>query len=143
MGTFGGAATINSPSNCSFDNLPGQPINTTGNYSGTSQGAMIWVFVYPPNGPYYPQSPFACNGPSSPPPNQSGGTWNVPTYLGNIGDPPKWFDIVVVVADQSAGITIGEMLYEDCSNGLYDGISAGQLSAMNISEKASITLRTK
>ena len=114
-----------------------------GTYSGTSPGTVLWVFVYPPNGPYYPQSPNACNGPISPPPAQPGGSWNVPVYLGNSGDPSKQFDVIVMVAGQTASDAIGQMLYEDCSNGLYDGIPANQLSGMNVSEKASITVQTK
>jgi len=49
----------------------------------------------------------------------------------------------VAVADQATSDAIGARLYEDCLNGLYDGISAGELSAMNISEKNFITVGTR
>ncbi|MCI0555714.1 MAG: hypothetical protein L0287_32610, partial [Anaerolineae bacterium] len=71
---------------------------TEGTYSDLS-GNIIWVLVYPPNNLYYPQSPDACATPSAPPPDQSGGNWNVDTYLGTIGEGPKPFDIVVILAD--------------------------------------------
>jgi hypothetical protein len=67
----------------------------------------------------------------------------VPSYLGNPGDPPNTFDIVVAIVDQAASDTIGAMLYEDCSNGLYDGISAGALGSMNVRETAFITVGTR
>lgn len=142
-GALTGSATIDSLTNCSTGYPSGEPVVVTGIYSGTSPGTVLWVFVYPPNGPYYPQSPDACAGSSSPPPSQSGGSWNVPIYLGNVGDPSKQFDVVVAIMDQTASDTIGQMLHDDCLNGLYDGITANQLSTMNVSEKASVTIQTK
>lgn len=140
---YGGAVRITSPANCSTDHDPGVQTNTAGTYAGIPQGTVIWVFVYPPNGPYYPQSPNACDGPLSPPPDQSGVNWEVPSYLGTLNDHLKWFDIVVVLADQDASNTIRQRLYEDCQNQSYDGITAAELSQMNITEKESITVRTK
>lgn len=141
--TFGGTVTIDGPGFCSTTHSPGTPINTTGTYTGIPQGTVIWVFVYPPNGPYYPQSPNACSTPIAPPPAQSAGTWNVPSYLGDLNDPPKPFDIVVALADQATSNWIGGKLHEDCVNGDYDGISAAELSQKNIDEKDSITVWTR
>jgi len=67
----------------------------------------------------------------------------VPVYFGNLGDPSKSFDLVVMVTDQAGSDYIGQRLYEDCSGGFFDGISAGDLAGLNITTKYTITVITK
>jgi hypothetical protein len=67
----------------------------------------------------------------------------VPSYLGNVNDSPRPFDIVVTVVDQATSDWIGQRLHEDCTNGMYDGISAAELLQRNIDEKSFITVWTK
>jgi hypothetical protein len=140
--SFGGSASINSPAPCTTGITSGDAIPASGGYTNPDN-AIIWVFVYPPNGPFYPQSPNACEGSPSPPPVQGGGGWNVPVYFGNTGDSSRSFDLVVVFTDQAGSDYIGQKLNEDCNNGFYDGISAGELNGLNISTKAVITVQTR
>jgi hypothetical protein len=141
--SFGGSVWINFPAHCATDIKPGEPVSASGDYSNLPPNTIIWVFVCPPNGPFYPQSPNACAGPPSPYPSQGGGGWSVPVYFGNLGDSSKLFDLVVMVTDQAGGNYIGQRLYEDCSNGYYDGISAGELAGLNITTKATINIKTR
>jgi hypothetical protein len=141
--SFGGSAWINSPSDCTSGITSGAAIPASGGYSGLPDGTILWVFVYPPNGPYYPQSPDACAASPSPYPAQGGGGWGVPAYFGNTGDSSRSFDLVVMVTDQAGSDYIGQRLYEDCLNGFYDGISAGELAQLNITQKAFITVQTQ
>ena len=53
------------------------------------------------------------------------------------------FALIVMVTDQAGSDCIGQRLYEDCSSGYYDGISAGELAGINITTKATITVKTK
>jgi len=141
--SFSGSAWINTPAHCTTNITSGEPIPASGGYAALPPGTILWVFVYPPNGPFYPQSPNACASSPSPYPSQGGGGWSVPVYFGNLGDPSKFFDLVVMVTDQAGSDYIGQRLYEDCSGGFFDGISAGDLASLDITTKATITIKTK
>jgi|SRR5687768_8610769 len=141
--SFGGSAWINTPTDCTTNITSGEAVPANGGYNNLPANAIIWVFVYPPNGPFYPQSPNACAGSPSPYPSQGGGGWSVPVYFGNPGDSSRPFDLVLMVTDQTGSDYIGQRLYEDCSNGFFDGISAGDLAALNITTKAVLTVQTR
>jgi hypothetical protein len=141
--SFGGSAWINFPVHCTLDIKPGEAVSASGGYSNLPPNTIVWVFVYPPNGPFYPQSPNACAGPPSPYPSQGGGGWSVPAYFGNPEDTSKLFDLIVMVTDHAGSNFIGQRLYEDCSNDYFDGISAGELAGLNITTKATINIKTR
>lgn len=141
--SLNGSVWINTPAHCTTSIAAGEPIPVSGGYSNLPSDAVIWVFVYPPNGPFYPQSPNACASSPSPYPSQGGGGWSVPAYFGNLGDSSKYFDLVVMVTDQAGSDYIGQRLYEDCSGGFFDGISASDLASLNITTKATIIIKTK
>ena len=140
--SYAGTVSINTPANCTVDYVPESPVDTRGTYSGIPTDTTIWVLVYPPNELYYPQSPNACATPIAPPPIQGGGNWNVDTYLGQKGNPPQWFDIVVVLTDQTASDYLSNWLHDGCTQG-FSGIEPSVLEGMNITEKTFITVRTK
>jgi MinD-like ATPase involved in chromosome partitioning or flagellar assembly len=140
--SYSGQVTINNPANCTTAYEPETAIDTRGAYSRIPPGTLIWVLIYPPNGLYYPQSPNACATPIAPPPIQGGGNWNVDTFLGLKGNPPEWFDIVVVLTDQTTSDYLSDWLHDGCLAG-FSGIEPAVLEQMDITEKAYITVQTK
>ncbi|MBM3187214.1 MAG: hypothetical protein FJZ90_00650, partial [Chloroflexi bacterium] len=99
----------------------------------------IWVLVYAPNGRYYPQldEDPECDG--EPPPSCSNGTWGVTTYLGETGQSTQ-FDIVCVVADQSASRFFMDRMIQWCRARSWPGLRPYELPP-GIEEKDSISVR--
>lgn len=136
---FAGEVEILTPRNCTTGLATETPILTTGTYTGTPAGVILWVLAYAPTYFYYPQSPNACEGK---PPSQGGGNWQVPVYLGEKGGDAEWFDIVVIVTDQEASDFLGDWVQQGCQSGKYSGIPAAQLEQMNITDKGYISVQT-
>jgi hypothetical protein len=136
---FPGEVEILTPPNCATGVPAESRLDATGTYTGTPANVILWVLAYSPEDLYYPQSPDACAGK---PPTQVGGYWQVPLYLGEVGGPPEWFDIVVILTDQAASQWLGEWLTAGCPNGEYEGISADLLNLMAITEKRYIVVQT-
>ena len=63
-------------------------------------------------------------------------------YLGLKGNQPEWFDIVIVLTDQTASDFLSNWLRNGCSAG-FSGINPTVLNQMNITEKTYITVQTK
>jgi hypothetical protein len=137
---LGGSADIYSPAPCTTGLTPETAIFSSGVYSNIPAGSYVWELVYAPDHLYYPQSPNACGGGA--PPTQNGGNWSVNTYLGSASDlEPKWYDIIVVVADQAASDQLRNWLASHCPS--FPGIGYETISQWNITEKVSITVRTR
>jgi hypothetical protein len=135
---LGGSADIYSPAPCTINLAPETAIVGSGVYSNIPDGTYVWELVYASDHLFYPQSPNACGGGA--PPNQDGTNWSVNTYLGKKEDTEqKWYDIVVVVADQAASDQLSSWLVNNCP--VFPGISYETLSQWNITEKVSITVR--
>ena len=136
-------ADIYSPVPCATGLVPESAIFSNGVYSNIPDGSYVWELVYAPDHLYYPQSPNACGGGA--PPIQDGGNsgnWSVNTYLGSAADTePKWYDIIVAVADQAASDQLSSWLVNHCPN--FPGIGYETISQWNITEKVSITIRTR
>jgi len=139
--SYGGTVTVDSPADCSTGYAPASGVVTSGPYANLPGGTVIWVFVYPPNNLYYPQSPDACASPAQPP-DQSGGSWNVPSYLGQESDYLTSFDIVVALVDQTASDFFSNHVHNGCLSGNYTGIPASTLKNYNITEKDFVTIQT-
>ena len=137
--SFPGEVKFRTPRNCTTDLEAESRVDATGTYTRTPTDTIVWVLAYSPEDLYYPQSPNACVGK---PPEQIGGWWQVPLYLGKTGGPPEWFDIVVILTDEGTSQWLGEWLVEGCQNGEYEGISASLLNLMAITEKGHIVVQT-
>jgi hypothetical protein len=124
---------------CSIGYTPESPIYTSGSFSDLPNGTVVWELVYAPDGLYYPQSPNACA--DGRPPDVNGSSWQVNTYLGRAGDLPKWYEIVAVVADDSASAALSNWLVNNCPG--FPGIDPASLQQMNITEKGSVRVQTQ
>jgi hypothetical protein len=140
--SYPGEAIINSPATCSTNHPPETEIPTSGTYSGVPTGLFIWILAYSPEGLYYPQSPDACAARIA---DQGNGIWSVPVYLGNRdGGPPEWFDIVVVVTDQSTSDYLAAWVQSGClNNNNFVGIPPSDLVGRNVTEKNFIRVETQ
>ena len=67
------------------------------------------------------------------------------TFLGTIGEPPKWFDIVVVVVDQTASDFLSNWVHSGCltTPRSFSGIEPADLEKYNITEKDFLTVQTQ
>lgn len=112
------------------DRIPSR-IEVLGNCSSELEGD-IWVLVYAPNGRWYPQSSDPCRGRHVTKADQ---IWEVPAIFGgensNFGEA---FDIVVILANDSASRFFNSTQIAWCNAGDYPGLLTIQLPA-GIDEK--------
>ena len=136
---FPGEAEIQTPKSCTTGLPTETPIWFTGTYTGTPANVILWVLACSPEQLYYPQSPAACTGE---PPEQVGGHWQVPVYLGKKGGAPEWFDVVVILTDGATSQFLGNWVKKGCQDGEYKGMSASLLNQMAIAEKDYVVVQT-
>jgi hypothetical protein len=120
------------------DTVPFQ-MNIDGNCT-SDLGGEIWVLVYPTNARWYPQSVNPCGGVHT---FEADGTWRTMGTFGgeesNIGEP---FDVVVVLANESASKKLDEKQKEWCEAGDYKGFYTIELP-QGIEEKDRVRVYRK
>ena len=92
-------------------------INIVGNSSSDLE-SDLWVLVYAPNGRWYPQSVDPCNGDHV---RKYGWMWEVPGYFGGDGNIGEAFDVVAVLADETASEFFDAKQREWCNAGDFTG----------------------
>ncbi len=112
-----------------------QTITLIGEYPAASTDDL-WVFVVPPNGLYYPQSPNACGGAHTPKVN---GKWEIRIGLGGPDNFGESFSIVLTVANTQASQFVVNTLKEWCQRRSYPGLERQKLP-QGITEMRSITV---
>lgn len=136
---YAGEVEILTPLHCTTGLPAEEDILTTGTYTRTPDNVTLWVLAFAPNFLYYVQSPNACEGEL---PFQENGEWNVPIYLGEKGGESEWFDIVVILTDQTTSQFLSDWVRQGCLDGDYRGITPTLLNTMAITEKDFITIQT-
>jgi len=98
-------------------------MNILGN-SSFDLGGDIWVLVYAPNGRWYPQSVEPCSCIHV---QKAGRMWEVPAYFGGDDNIGEAFDIVAVLANDTASEFFNTTQKEWCNKGDYPGFLTAEL----------------
>ena len=96
----------------------------------------LWVFVAPPSGLLYPQSPDACAGAGTP---RFGNRWELPVGFGGPGDEDLQFQIVLARADAAGSQALSATLRQWCQSKHYPGLDALPAGVTAIEPRVGVT----
>lgn len=131
--------TITSPSQCDIGLLSSRysPITVEGNVEQISDNVAYWLFVYGPDGKYYPQ----CNNiPATKANCTVSGEWSMRTYLGSECK-PYYLVLVSTNADVTDFLLSTMNIWEN--SGSYTGLTRDELKSYEIEEIYSIQVETR
>jgi hypothetical protein len=130
--------TIISPKHCEIGLLSSiySPITVEGTIGKIPYSSHSWLFVYGPDGKYYPQ----CNSTPATKRNCTlSGEWSMRTYL---GDECKPYFLVLISADNEGTKFLLETMDIWESSGSYTGLRSEELKPYEIKELYSIEIET-
>jgi hypothetical protein len=111
--------------NINNGNEVAQTITLMGEYPPDFAGDL-WVFVVPPSGLYYPQSPNACEGQGTP---KANGKWEIRVGFGGPDNEGIPFKLIIAEADPQASQSIANTLRQWCQAQNFPGIDDVELPA--------------
>jgi hypothetical protein len=130
--------SITSPTNCDMGVISGRqsPIAVQGTAQEIPSSSYLWLFVYAPDGKYYPQ----CNNiPATKRECTLSDEWSMRTYLGYECKP---FYLVLVSMNSDATNFLLSTLNAWQSSGSYTGLTRNELKPYEIKELQSIQVET-
>lgn len=130
--------TITLPNHCEIGLLSSRysPITVEGNIGQIPDNAYSWLFVYGPDGKYYPQ----CNNiPATKTDCTVSGEWSMRTYLGNECK-PYYLVLVSTTIDVTNFLLSTMNTWEN--SGSYAGLTRDELKPYEIKELYSIQVET-
>lgn len=96
----------------------------------------LWVFIVPPNGMLYPQSPNACKGAGTP---KLGNRWELRVGFGGADDEGIPFTLVLADADAAASQAIADTLRQWCRANNFPGMQALPAGATELGPRVGVT----
>ena len=130
---------ITQPEPCTIGLMAQQAIPVGGTAVDVPDEAFLWLFVYTPDGRYYPQCDDALEGRCGA--NYSQGIWSVITFLGR-PNCMEHFALVLVVTDSAGNSFLTQTLKEWAEGNSYAGFNTGEVLEHNITEVDSIDVET-
>jgi hypothetical protein len=130
--------SITSPENCALGIISGRqsPITAEGVTGQIPNNTYLWLFVYAPDGKYYPQ----CNSiPATKAKCTIGREWSMRTYFGNECKP--YYLVLVSTNNDVTNFLLSTMNTWE-SSGSYIGLTRDELKPYEITELYSIQVET-